>query len=60
MCLCSLLIQCIVRISLVVFNPSLVISVASYKHPVKIRTFSFTLTTNSLLVGNTQPPCIPH
>ena len=40
----------------VVFTPSLVISVASHKHPVRIR--AFTLTTNSLLVGNTQPPCI--
>ena len=33
-------------------NPSLVISVASYKHPVRIKKFPFTLTINSLLVGN--------
>ena len=25
-----------------------------------IRKFPFTLTTNSLLVGNNQPPCIPY
>ena len=44
----------------VVFTPSLVISVASHKHFVRIRKYPFTLTTNSLLVRNTQPPCIPH